>query len=61
MKMFKTKTDRKLPRVQRNSKRRLMRENSLPRFEPVAHIAWQQNSAKAKATTLQPNLAQKTG
>ena len=59
MKTFKIKTDRKLPRVQRNPKWRLMWENSLARFEPVPHMPWQQNSAKAKATTLRPNLAQK--
>ena len=58
MKTFKIKTDRKLPRVQRNPKWRLMRENSLARFEPVPHMPWQQNSAKAKATTLRPNLGQ---
>ena len=61
MKTFKIKTDRKLPRVQRNPKWWLMWETSLARFEPVPHMPWQQNSAKAKATTLRPNLAQKTG
>ena len=61
MKTFKIKTDRKLPRVQRNPKWRLMWENSLARFEPVPHMPWQQTSAKAKATTLRPNLAQRKG
>ena len=38
MKTFKIKSDRKLPRVQRNPNWRLMWENSLARFEPVPHI-----------------------
>ena len=39
MKTFKIKTDRKLPRVQRNPKWRLMWENSLARFKqfPICH------------------------
>ena len=61
LKKFKIKTDRKLPRVQRNPEWRLRWENFLARFEPVPHMRWQQNSAKAKATTLRPNLALKTG
>ena len=60
MKMFKIKTDRKLPPMQRNLKWRPTWENSLARFEPVPHMPWQQNSAKAKAMTLWPNLALKT-
>ena len=61
MKTFKIKTGRKLPWVQRNPKWWLMWENSLAWFEPVPHMPWQQNSAKAKVTTLRPNLALKTG
>ena len=61
MKTFKIKTERKLPRVQCNPKWQLMRENTLARIEPVPYMPWQQNSAKAKVTTLRPNLALKTG
>ena len=36
-------------------------QSEIARFELVLHMPWQQNSAKAKATTLRPKLALEIG